>query len=185
MKEISLEAFKASCQKKRCLRNTMITPQCPKEYKQEQCFSKFVQKQEKDKAKQEIKYKEQKEKSKEIEVDEKWVAVQKEVWVRDGGKCRFSSTLDQKTYIECVKPHLWGDLKRIDCAHILPRSTYPSLKYNSSNIVLLYRCIHTKIDNFIDPLTNKPMTKEEHETWWRSLVGDELYDDLLRKGRSK
>ena len=180
---IDLEKFKESCQKKRCLRNTMITPQCPKEYKQEQCYNKFIQKQERDQVKRQEKF--EKQKHKEIEVDTKWVEVQKEVWIRDKGQCRFCSILDQKKYVESIKPHLWGDFKKIDCAHILPRSSYPSLKYEVSNIVLLYRAVHTNIDNFVDPITKKPMTKEEHEQWWRILVGNELYDELLRKGRSK
>jgi hypothetical protein len=55
MKEnITLEEFRIKCQKKNCLRRTMITKNCDKEYKQESCFKKFNIHNEKIIAKQEL-----------------------------------------------------------------------------------------------------------------------------------
>lgn len=182
MKQIDLETFKASCQKKRCLRNTMITPQCPKDYKQEQCYTKFTQKKEKDKVKQEIKYKEQKEKSKEIEVDEKWVEVREKVRQRDGNKCRLLSILTSEEKIFLLKEqreNLWLN-KTLDPAHVLSRSKRPDLIYSEDNIVILGRLFHSRLDSIQNPLTGENISSIERDGWWIRIVDEDLYNKLLK-----
>ena len=48
MNEINIGAFLICCQNKNCLRHTMITKNCEKEYKQKACFDKYIKKLQKD-----------------------------------------------------------------------------------------------------------------------------------------
>ena len=174
---IDLEKFKASCQKKRCLRNTMITPQCPKDYKQEMCYNKFIQKQEKDQLKRDKKYIEQKEKNKEIEVDVKWQKLKEEITIRDKCQCRFFSIMTEEEK-KLIRPHLWGDFKKIDGAHVVSRAVSPKLKYENRNVISLFRYLHYCQDNCMNPFTGQPNTKEERDQLWIRIIGQEEWNWL-------
>lgn len=177
---IDSEKFISDCKKGKCNRNTMITPQCKKEYKQEQCYNKFIQKQEKDKLKKEQKYQEQKEKNKEVKVDVKWVDVREKVKQRDGNCCRLFSILTKEEKVYLLKEqrdNLWLN-KTIDPAHILSRSSRPDLIYCEENIVMLGRLFHGRIDSLQNPLTGAPISTEERKNWWIRIVGEEVYTQL-------
>jgi len=176
---IDLEQFKQSCNKKRCLRQTMITPQCHKNYKQEQCYNKYVQKQEKDKLKRQDNY--QKQKNKPIEVDGQWIEVREKVRQRDGNKCRLLSILTTEEKVRLLKEqreNIWLN-KTIDPAHVIARSQSPKLIYCERNIVMLGRLFHSRLDTMQNPLTGKPIIKEEVESWWIRIIGYEEYVWLI------
>ena len=177
---IDLEKFKESCQKKRCLRNTMITPQCPKEYKQEQCYNKFIQKQERDQVKRQEKF--EKQKHKEIEVDVKWQKLKEEITIRDKCQCRFFSIMTEEEK-KLIRPHLWGDFKRIDGAHVMSRSSSPHMKYDVDNVYSLYRYIHKSLDELFDPFTRKPISKEEASNYWKRIIGEDKYNELEQRSK--
>lgn len=177
---IDSEKFISDCKKGKCNRNTMITPQCKKEYKQEQCFDKYNKKLSKDKEKREQKFKDKF--NKEYEEDEQWTEVRKQVFLRDKNQCQFCVTLTKEEY-EVIKPNLWGVMKTLDPAHIFSRGAFPHLKYEVSNIVTLSRYIHSCLDNCMDPFTQERIGKEEAKEYWIRIIGEEKYKELEERSR--
>lgn len=111
-------------------------------------------------------------------LDEKWEKLKEIVDKRDKHSCRLYRLLTVEE-INLVKNDLFGKLKTIDRAHVFRRSSYPHLKYESENVYCLYRLFHSRLDQYQNPLTGAPTTKEEIEQWWRRIVGNEKYDWLL------
>ena len=173
-----LEEFVEKCQSGRCMRNTMQSPQCKKQYKQEQCFDKYTKKLSKDKEKRENKF--QQAKDKKPEQDEKWVEVRENVKNRDNNLCRLFSILTKEEKIYLIKDqfeNLWLN-KTIDPAHVIPRSKSKKLIYCEDNIVMLGRLFHSRLDSMKNPLTGDNITKDEHTNWWIRIVGEEVYNWL-------
>jgi hypothetical protein len=175
-----LEEFVEKCQSGRCMRNTIQSPQCKKQYKQEQCFDKYTKKLSKDKEKRENKF--QQAKDKKPEQDEKWIELKKQIMIRDGGECRFLSILTKEEF-EVIKPNLWGVMKTLDGAHILSRSNRCDLVYDIDNVVLLCRYVHSCLDNGVDPFTQERISKEEVKEYWYRIVGKEYYEMLENRGK--
>jgi hypothetical protein len=194
---ITLEKFTSDCQKGKCNRNTIKSRQCEKQYKQELCYNKFVQKQEKDLLKREDKkkerqeeideYKRKKESGEKIEYednDPQWTEVLKQVWIRDRAQCRFFLIMTEEEK-KLIKPHLWGDFKKIDGAHCISRSQSPKMKYDVDNVYLLFRRVHKALDGCFDPFTGKPITKEEVINYWKRIIGEEKYNELIERSKGK
>lgn len=179
---IELEEFKSKCKLHKCFRQTMISPQCDKEYKQELCYKKYIQKQEKDQAKRNKQYQDQR--SKPILVDEKWIELKKQIMVRDKAQCRFYSicTPEEKKIIDL---HLWGDFKILDGAHYKSRSSSPSMKYDVDNVYLIFRYLHKCLDEAIDPFTQESISKDQVEEYWLKIIGKEKYDELNIRAKRK
>lgn len=186
---ITLEKFIADCQKGKCNRNTIKSPQCKKQYKQELCYNKFIQKQEKDALKREAKYNEKKadiEEYKrkkeagekiEYEMDTKWQKLKEEITIRDKCQCRFFSIMTEEEK-KLIRPHLWGDFKKIDGAHVLSRSSTPKLKYENRNVISMYRYLHYCQDNCINPFNGESISSEERDKTWIRIIGQEEWDWL-------
>jgi hypothetical protein len=165
---LSLVEFQSRCREARCSRRTFVTKQCEKSTKQERCFKKWVDKQEK--------------KQLAIErgdyIDKKWEGVRREVWLRDT-KCEPVTLLNVKGSDWMQYCTLWNSLTALqqnyitntylnelwlnnylDCAHIFPKDLHPELKYDIDNITLVGRYFHHLLDDFKDPITKISIDKE-------------------------
>lgn len=179
-----LEKFKRDCLLRKCNRHTFTSKQCDKEIKQTQCFDKYIRQLEKDKNKQEQKQLEKledwevkKEKYENGEItkeelfnsDLELLKVYKQVDERDKYQCVFWNnflTLEQKNFIIHTFHYEYVQLfKIIDHAHLEGIGRNTELKYDVNNIICLSRLFHTRIDNYLDPITNKPITEQERQKY--------------------
>lgn len=115
-------------------------------------------------------------------MDEKWVEVRENVRQRDANKCRLMLvlTMEEKLYLfREQKENLWLN-KTLDPAHVLSRSKRPDLIYCENNIVILGRLFHSRLDSCLDPLTGKNISRSERDSWWIRIVGEDLYNKLLK-----
>ena len=197
-KMTEFEKFVESCNKKRCLRQTMYNEKtCATNYKQESCYKKYVQKCVKEKVKQEEKnqirqdeineYKRKQQAGEPIEykdADPQWTELLKKVWVRDRAQCRFLSICtDEERKI--IEPHLWGDFKKLDGAHCIPRSQSLKLKYELRNVYLLSRRVHSCLDNCLNPFTGENISKDERDKLWVRIIGKEEWEWLQKMVKEK
>ncbi len=115
--------------------------------------------------------------------DEKWEKVRDEVWERDNGKCQLIPKLTAGELTVFLEKS--GHLKdTIDPAHIFGKGSYPYLKYDSDNVILLNRYSHSMIDIHRSPVDGKPITSEERVKWWIRIAGAKRYMRLEDKLRS-
>lgn len=115
----------------------------------------------------------------EIKIDMELLKIYSEVDQRDSYECQL---LAKYPYAFQVIDYVWdGLLQQIDHAHVFGKGSYPELKYDPDNIVLLNRYSHSNIDQYRDPIIGDQITKEEREKWWIKIIGKERYNKLLRK----
>jgi hypothetical protein len=115
-------------------------------------------------------------------IDEKWIKVCKLVDERDNNECQLIKLLHYGD-LELLE-ELAGPLIKIkDHAHVIPRSTAPHMKYDVDNLIILNRFSHSMIDQYRDPIEGKQITKEEHEFYWKFIVGKERYNKLLERSK--
>ena len=117
-------------------------------------------------------------------VDDKWIAVLEQVRKRDGYRCRLLDKVTEEEKSE-IKRKSYGFHKLLDCAHVFGRGAYPHMKYNVDNVVLLNRYSHSCLDQGRDPITGEQISPERLENWWRFIVGDTYYDELLNKAKRR
>jgi len=145
-------------------------------------YQKYIRSEDKkqQRKKEQIKKQIKSQREKANKVDHDLIKVYSKVDQRDHFKCRLISVLSLKEYEELVS-NSWKELlKQIDHAHYLRRLSYPHLKYDIDNIVLLNRYSHSMIDQLCNPINGKPITKEEHENWWKLILGDQ-YTRIMEK----
>lgn len=146
------DEFITYCNRSLCLRNTIFNKKtCARETKRKACYKKYTVKQGK---------------SKKRKVDERWERVKAEVFERDEHNCRIQSLLGHYSSLP------------VDPAHVIRRSQSKKLYYDKRNIVSLSRLYHTRLDSYLDPLTGKSITREEADSWWKKIVGQETWDYL-------
>ena len=168
------EEFTTYCDKLRCLRNTMTSKNCAKEYKREKCYKKWTTQQTKTYAKN-------------TEKDEEWETCRKEVWLRDAGYfngntqnknwesvCRYWKSLSstEKEIIKKNTLYTNPNNSTIEVAHIKGKGSNPELYYDIDNLILISHTFHSLIDNYINPLTLKSMKREER---------DEIFEKILQE----
>jgi hypothetical protein len=177
---VELENFKKCCEKNVCLRQTIRSSKCEKEYKQVTCYSKYLKKVEKNKEKTAERIKESY--NKEVTIDERWVELRKQCWKRDAGF--YDGVFNRKDWMKCCK--LWKSLnaternhiienykneiwlnENIDMAHILPVGSDIEKKYDLENVVLCGRMFHSLLDQHKDPVTRESISKEERIEWFK------------------
>lgn len=166
---IDLIEFKQRCNNGKCLRQTIKSKQCLKESKQEQCYEKYK-----------IKLKDYKLKS--FEEDYEWKLLKESVKVRDNNECRFYAiaTKEERAIIDRMileNPKLAVK----DGAHCIARSKCPEMIYDIDNVYTLYRGIHSAIDHFIDPITQKSMSWEQSQNYWKRIIGEQKYNELYER----
>jgi len=158
---LELLDFKSNCNKGRCLRKTIKSKNCLKEYKQDDCYKK---------------YNKQVEKNKPV-TDEKWEEVKSFVLERDKECLLFNilSVEEKKYLLKEQKDFTWLNKKNVDCAHILSRSQYPKYIYVCDNIFLLGRLFHSRLDTYKNPLTGENISSEERDKWFERIMIDNKY----------
>lgn len=117
---------------------------------------------------------------KEFKIDEKWVKVRNEVFNRDNNFCQLYDKLTNDE-LNLIKDSLFQDTKLIDPAHVFGKGAYPHLKYDVDNIVCLMRLFHSRLDSYHNPINGNSINKNEHEIWWKKIIGDDRYNKLKRK----
>jgi hypothetical protein len=100
--------------------------------------------------------------------DELWETVKDFVRKRDKG-CRLIRVLVPFELAQLVA-NSSGLHTQLDCAHIRPRSTYPELKYDVNNVVLLNRYSHSCLDMRRDPVSGRKIPQEEVDDWWQRIL---------------
>ena len=163
MKKIkSFDEFSSFCSKGVCLRKTMKTHKCSTEAKQKNCFDRYDRKLEKDKEKKQEKREENK----------LWLEVTKQVKDRDK-TCRIWEILTKEEKLHVLKNYeaefRWLS-KTLDTCHIISRAQSGELKYEIDNLVLCSRYFHSLLDKLLHPVSRKPITSEERETWFRQAL---------------
>ena len=172
---MDFDKFIKECEKGYCLRNTLISKNCLKRYKQESCYKKY-QKQA-DKENQKIQEEFEKEFDYDVEVenakDDKWELVRHNIRWRDNNECQLLKKLTEPTrqlFNTKANPSLINEL---DPAHYLSRGSYPDYKYLEDNIILLNRQSHSWLDTMCSPVTGKSISKAEWHWWWEFILGQE------------
>jgi hypothetical protein len=170
---MDFSTFSSYCISKKCLRNTIYNEKtCSRIPKQQRCFEK---------------YNKIKEKSNKQKTDEKLDEILKnEVWMRDAGYipktskvtmnnwkliCCFWKCLTEKEKIDFIENNksMLFLCCNIDRAHIFGKGSHIDLKYEASNVLLINRLAHSRLDNFQDPITGKPITKEKRMHWFERM----------------
>ena len=114
--------------------------------------------------------------------DERWQEVKKEVRSRDKTD-RLLKVVTAKEYLKLKKIAAPVLLQRLDAAHVFSVSSHPQMCYDVDNIILLNRFSHENLDSCKDPITGERISPQEHDDWWRRLIGSEQYDILIEKAR--
>jgi len=122
--------------------------------------------------------------------DEAWENVKLSVAKRDNYQCQFIKILSDDEYRQLVahvkRVASGGFLVKIDPAHIYPKGSYPHMKYDEENVVLINRFVHSLLDVFKDPLTGEMITATKRLEWFEKVVGKErmksLYSKSLKQG---
>lgn len=157
MKNISLHDFSCNCNNKRCLRNTIYNSKtCNTSSKQERCFEKY----------QRLLLKKQQADDK--HTDYKWEEVRKAVNKRDR-TCRVEAILSREELMEVEYQTDYWLNRYLDCAHEFGRNVHPEYKYDLTHIFLIGRLYHNRLDQYRDPVTNKPITNEERQKWFERI----------------
>ncbi|MGL5913596.1 MAG: hypothetical protein ACRCZB_05470 [Bacteroidales bacterium] len=152
--------------------STVKRPNRPLNERQlETYYNEYCRKFEQKKLKQKTPVKNKKPTMKEPSMDS---ILSKKIRLRDSNKCRLLSVI---TFTELIawKKNNGGLGSTIDSAHVLPKSAYPHLRFNEDNLVCLNRYSHSMLDTQHCPLTGALITIEEHENWWKRIVGEQEY----------
>jgi hypothetical protein len=105
------------------------------------------------------------------------------VIARDG-TCRLFKVLNWQEKIDMSMYNVSTDDG--DVAHVFPKSSYPWMRYDLNNVVLLSRTFHNRLDEQKHPITGKPISKLEARNWWIRIVGNTTYaylEDKAKNGR--
>jgi hypothetical protein len=160
------ETFTSFCDKKLCLRKCFYNDKtCRRDSKRQSCFSKYSKKQEEVFIKKTT-----------FDPDEQ--KFREAVWIRDFGSypedrkilnweryCRYWNSLSEEEKV-IVKENYFSDLymnTSLEVAHIKGKGSNPNKedKYNPDNALLIGHLFHRLIDDYINPLNKKKMSKEE------------------------
>lgn len=101
----------------------------------------------------------------------RWTEVKTALFERDSG-CRVWQCLTQNERA-LVLASFYDQMMMFqgvdDAAHIKPRSTHPELYYDLDNLLRINRYFHTLLDTYRNPISQMPMSKEEHDMWFRRI----------------
>jgi len=105
--------------------------------------------------------------------DDLWQEVKGIVRKRDG-----SCVLTKCLTVGEAKRVKVGPRMNLDCAHVLSASSRPDLVYEPSNVHLIGREFHRRLDDYQDPVTGIPVGVNEHFWWWWRILNrsTEKYD---------
>lgn len=164
LRVISKEDFIEKCKQGKCLRQTLKSKQCEKESKQIQCYDKYVKQKQKDFNKYQ-------------DPDYKWEQLKEEIKLRDQGCLVMKILTMQELKIVEQQEGFWLNQKFMDGAHIIPRATAPQHIYLKSNVILMGRFFHSRIDKYFDLITGEFIGIEGSANWWtRIMQQNKLWD---------
>lgn len=118
------------------------------------------------------------EKKKQNDKDERWENIRNDI----GKECLLIKRLREygmEEELEELDRNGSFLIKTVDGAHFLSRSKYPSLIYYPDNVIPLNRYSHSMLDTYRDPISGEQISKEEHDSWWEFLLGEEKYNRVL------
>lgn len=156
MELIKFEEFKLKCEKEICYRNTIISKNCLKLYKQENCYLKYLKSFEKNNS---LRY------SKDIDFRNK-------ILKRDK-TCRIWNILNnvERMYILNNYFNEYIELsKKLEVCHIISRSQAPELKYDETNVFLASKYFHSLLDTNKDLITQEFISKERRNEWLEKII---------------
>jgi len=99
---------------------------------------------------------------------------------RDRG-CRLFDAMTWQEKIDVAREGI--DTAGTDVAHIFNKSTYPHMRYDIDNVVLLCRTFHNRLDAYKHPITGKRISKADTERFWMRIVGIKMYNELKMKAK--
>ena len=170
----TFEDFVEQCDKKRCPRFTIYNAKtCLRDYKRNDCWIKYNRKLERQLEKMGQK-------------DVLWQEVREQVWIRDAGffiednsefgnwkdYCRIWKTLtwSERLLLEdTFSADLFAIGSHLDCAHEFGKGAYPEYKYDVDKVFLISRFFHSRLDQYKDLVTGKPMSDKDREGWFRRI----------------
>lgn len=100
--------------------------------------------------------------------DVEWQNVKKRIKKRDKNRCRLCEIMTIKEFLLFQKSNPVNT--GLDPAHCLPVSTHPGLCYVDKNIYSLCRTHHTRIDDFISPITGNACSMNRHYWYWWRII---------------
>ena len=115
--------------------------------------------------------------------DPKWLELKEIVKKRDKGQCQLLSKLSPQEFLLLTK-QAGSRANILDPAHCFGAGSFPHLVYDKDNVVLLNRYSHDMLDYFKNPISGKPIDREEHTRWWKRIIGEQRYENLLIKSTS-
>jgi hypothetical protein len=104
------------------------------------------------------------------------------VRIRDGD-CRLLKVLTKNEYAEWQSNNN-GLGKILDAAHVFGKGSYPWMRYDEKNVITLNRYSHNCLDAGLSPINGKTIAKEQQETWWQRIVGDD-WDHLKQWSQNR
>lgn len=113
------------------------------------------------------------------ELDKRWLEVREAAYKRDEYSCQL---IKKRPYVlnePWVRENYFGSLTILDPCHIFSRGSYPFLKYDIDNIVILSRLFHSMLDQYRSPVNGLSLTKEGVLDVWSFLIGQERYERLM------
>ncbi len=155
--------FDMFCDRGQCLRGSIPSDNCMKGYRRDLCFEKYHEAREKELAKPRISIK-----ATTRAADPKWQKLKSSVMIRDERKCQLAGLLteDQWTIINGSFKHEFAMMMDlIDGAHIFPAGSYPEIKYEEWNVVIIGRFFHSRLDTLRHPVTGKDISSRERLQW--------------------
>lgn len=159
---ITIEDFKIKCNKGYCTRGTIKSKVCVKESKQDLCYKKYLAQQEKKKETWK-------------EVDYEWEELKRNILIRDES-CVVSKILTKEEILAVEKQEgFWLNAKFLDGAHVIPRATLPSCIYDETNVVIMGRFFHSRIDKYLDLVTGEYIGAEGCYNWWTRIMQQNGY----------
>lgn len=111
--------------------------------------------------------------------DKKWQQIKRLVRERDKS-CRLIKVVSVQEAFE-LKKKANRLLRVLDTAHIYPVSTHPRLTYVDSNLILLNRYSHSRLDSFRHPISGVSITYTEAMQWWERIAGKKQWSQLQKE----
>lgn len=157
---LDFKLFQNNCKDKKCFFHNILSRNCLKEWKQEKCYEKYLNKQ--------------------IDVlnnninkeDSKDLVFRKLLLERDK-ECLIWKILtdEEKKYIGDNFKYEYELLSNVlDTVHILSRNERPDLKHDMTNAFIGCRYFHTLLDGYKDLITREDMSKEQRDAWLQRII---------------
>lgn len=138
-------------------------------------YEKYVSKEEKKKVRQVIKTK---------KVKDEWDSLRQQVLDRDGSECQFLKMIKLE-FGKGIYQHILDQghklINQVDLAHIFPRSTYPQLKDDPDNCIMVNRYCHSLLDEMKSPITEERITVEQRLNFFLLLLPNDRLKRLEEK----